>query len=164
MAGLLSAGVVLLHSRSVSNSYDDAMRQQLAERAIAYGETAMSFLDAAGPNALSVANTVVTDTIDETEAGEEPTTQSAFYNAFLAFEVWATNPQTGQYESAIQHAFQGGAKSIPEQDQALLVYQAGVTQTALAVVDDKTEQILLAVPIQGEDGSDAVIVGVLSIM
>ena len=77
MAGVLSAGVVLLHSRSVSESYDAAIRQQLEERAIAYGNTAMTFLDAAGPDAPRVVDDVGTDPTVGSAAGAARARHSA---------------------------------------------------------------------------------------
>ena len=82
IAGVLSAGVVLLHSRTISESYDAAIRQQLEERAIAYGVTAMTFLDAAGPNALSLVDDVLTDTVEGNTQDDGSSSGSAFYNNF----------------------------------------------------------------------------------
>ncbi|MCI0777755.1 MAG: diguanylate cyclase [Chloroflexi bacterium] len=162
MAGVLSAGVVLLHSRSVSESYDAAIRQQLEERAIAYGNTAMTFLDAAGPDALRVVDDVVTDTIAGNAAGEDGTSQSAFYNAFLAFEVWMPDATTGDYQLAVRQVFDEDAKTVASDRKRLVVTESGATGNAISFVDDETEQILIAIPIQAEDGSSVVIVGVLS--
>ena len=162
MAGVLSAGVVLLHSRSVSESYDAAIRQQLEERAVAYGNTAMTFLDAAGPDALRVVDDVVTDTIAGNAAGEDGTSQSAFYNAFLAFEVWMPDATTGDYQLAVRQVFDEDAKTVASDRKRLVVTESGATGNAISFVDDETEQILIAIPIQAEDGSSVVIVGVLS--
>jgi len=162
LAGVLSAGVVLLHSRSISESYDAAIRQQLEERAIAYGDTAMTFLDAAGPGALTLVDDVLTDTVAGNTPGEDDTTQSAFYNAFLAFEVWTPDATTGDYQLALRQAFDEDAKTVAVDQLRLIVTQSGATGKAISFVDDETEQILLAIPIQAEDGSSVVIVGVLS--
>ncbi|MCH8162184.1 MAG: diguanylate cyclase, partial [Chloroflexi bacterium] len=162
MAGVLSAGVVLLHSRSVSESYDAAIRQQLEERAIAYGNTAMTFLDAAGPNALNLVDDVLTDTTAGNTPGEDGTTQSAFHNTFLAFEVWTPEATTGEYQLAVRQVFDEDAKTVADDRKRPVVTESGATGNAISFVDDETEQILLAIPIQAEDGSSVVIVGVLS--
>ena len=161
-AGVLSAGVVLLHSRSVSESYDAAIRQQLEERAIAYGNTAMTFLDAAGPDALNVVDSVLSDQVAGSTPGEDDGTGSAFYNAFVAFEVWAPGSATGGYQLALRQSFNEDAKIVAADRKSLAVSQSGATGDAVAFVDDETEQIVLAVPVQAEDGSSVVIVGVLS--
>ena len=162
MAGVLSAGVVLLHSRSVSESYDAAIRQQLEERAIAYGNTAMTFLDAAGPNALNVVDSVLTDTVTENTPGEDSGSQSAFYNTFLAFDVWTPAATTGDYELALRQVFDEDVRTVADDRERLVVAESGATGRAISFVDDETEQILIAIPIQAEDGSSVVIVGVLS--
>ncbi|MCH8010008.1 MAG: diguanylate cyclase [Chloroflexi bacterium] len=162
MAGVLSAGVVLLHSRSVSESYDAAIRQQLGERAIAYGNTAMTFLDAAGPNALNLVDDVLTDTTTENTPGEDGGNQSAFHNTFLAFEVWTPEATTGEYQLAVRQVFDEDAKTVADDRKRPVVTESGATGNAISFVDDETEQILLAIPIQAEDGSSVVIVGVLS--
>ena len=162
LAGVLSAGVVLFHSRSVSESYDAAIRQQLEERAIAYGNTAMTFLDAAGPNALNLVDDVLTDTTAGNTPGEDGTTQSAFHNTFLAFEVWTPEATTGDYQLAVRQVFDEDAKTVASDRKRLVVTESGATGNAISFVDDETEQILIAIPIQAEDGSSVVIVGVLS--
>ena len=162
LAGVLSAGVVLFHSRSVSESYDAAIRQQLEERAIAYGNTAMTFLDAAGPNALNLVDDVLTDTTTENTPGEDGGNQSAFHNTFLAFEVWTPEATTGDYQLAVRQVFDEDAKTVADDRKRPVVTESGATGNAISFVDDETEQILLAIPIQAEDGSSVVIVGVLS--
>lgn len=162
LAGVLSAGVVLFHSRSVSESYDAAIRQQLEERAIAYGNTAMTFLDAAGPNALNLVDDVLTDATTENTPGEDGGNQSAFHNTFLAFEVWTPDATDGDYQLALRQVFDEDARTVASDRKRLVVTESGATGNAISFVDDETEQILLAIPIQAEDGSSVVIVGVLS--
>ena len=85
LAGVLSGGAALFLMQRVSNSYDEAIKIELQEKALAYGDTARAFLAAAGPDAPALLQTLVsnsqasaatnTDTPEDAPAG--------FSNAFL---------------------------------------------------------------------------------
>lgn len=73
LAGVLSAGAAFWHTRNLSDSYDAALRIELGEKALAYGQTAVAFLDALGPAAFPILQTLVSDALSD---GEERTIRS----------------------------------------------------------------------------------------
>ena len=91
----------------------------------------MTFLDAAGPNALSLVDDVLTDTVEGNTQDDGSSSGSAFYNEFLAFEVWVPDAATGGYQLALRQAFDDAGLDIDR--PVTTTCGSGVTACVLAL-------------------------------
>ena len=166
LAGILSAGAAFLHTRRVSDAYDLAIKAELEEKAIAYGETALAFLNAAGPNAFAVVEEVVSDT-QRAGDGDTPEAESGsdtgFANAFLSFEVWVRDASSPDgFQLASKEDFADNPTSRQEEVVTDVLERSIDTELAAAAVDEENQLIFVAVPLGLNDETSVVVMGTLS--
>ncbi len=169
VVGVLVAAAALLHTRRVSDSYDEAIKRELEEKALAYGDTAAAFLNAAGPEAFTALEAIVlssrANAADETASADPASNpEGGFSNAFLSLEVWMPDASApgGFRLFSEQEIRDGGAAARDEEAVMSIIAQSAETGRAAAALDEKAELILTAVPVALDEETTVVVVGSLA--
>ena len=89
LAGVLSGGAALWHTLRVANSYDDAIKEEAKQKALAYGQMAGYFLDALGPAGFPVLQSIADEALASGNAERrEQLGEAKFANTLVGFEAW----------------------------------------------------------------------------
>jgi len=164
LAGVLSGGAAFFLMQRVSNSYDDAVKAELQEKALAYGDTARAFLAAAGPDAPALMQAVVSDSRASAAADSPANAEAGFSNAFLNLEVWLPDASSANgFQLVADELVTDGRQGTPDEELVTsLLSTATESGMAAAALDEDAQLILTAVPIVLDDGTTVVALGTLS--
>ncbi len=164
LAGVLSGGAALLLMQRVSNSYDDAIKTELQEKALAYGDTARAFLAAAGPDAPALMQAVVSNSQANATADARESPEDGFSNAFLNLEVWLPDESSPSgFRLVADELVTDGREGTPDEELVTgLLSTAAESGAAAAALDEDAHLILMAVPIVLDEETTIVALGTLS--
>ena len=167
LAGVLSAVGAFLLNRGTSDSYDEAIKLQLEQKALAYGQTATAFVNALGPDGLPLVQRLLQDALvdaqqppDEPSLGSEP---SLLENVFLGFEGWIVDPTApGGLRLVFREIVDEGASSDEDPAARSLIEKTGTTNAPAAALDEDHRHIHVSVPINLDAQTRIIAVGTLS--
>ncbi|MCH7697714.1 MAG: diguanylate cyclase, partial [Chloroflexi bacterium] len=164
LAGVLSGGAALFLTLRVNNSYDDAMKRELQEKALAYGDTARAFLAAAGPDAPAVIQAVVLNSRANAATDPPKSPEEGFTNAFLNLEIWLPDDSSANgFQLIADEIVVNGREGTPDEELVTgLLSTASESGAAAAALDEDAHLILLAVPIVLDEETTIVALGTLS--
>lgn len=73
LAGVLSAGATFFHTRNLSVAYDEALKEELEQKALAYSAAATTIFDALGPEGLPTVQAILESPRSESTPGDTAT-------------------------------------------------------------------------------------------
>ncbi len=138
VTGILFAGVTVWHTRSLSNSYDEALKAELELKAYSSVLIADQFLTELGPEALETMQRILASGGSETTAAG-----LRFRNEILGFELWVPDVSApGGYRRILAQDFSDRDASAGSEEIARDVLERTFETGQVAVAIDEEARIL----------------------
>lgn len=160
LAAMLSSAVSVVYTRGLINSYDATVKEELNQKAQAYGSTAFAFLRAMGPQGLASLGAVTNTAAN----GQTQTTNPLAQNNLRSLDIWLPDPKAQNGFSRASNQDFGISNGVPTSEQVTfdLLKQAKDTKGAATAIDEQARAIQLSVPVMIDDQVVAVIMGTLA--
>ena len=163
LAGVLSASATFWHTRNLSGSYDEALRIELEEKALAYSVTVTAFIDILGPEALSALEAIIESPPPASASGETPTSTQRAVQSLLGFEVWSPDSSApGGYQLVFTQQVSDNAFPRNEEILLRLLDETSASQAPAAAIDEEANLILSSIVIPLDEETPLLGVATLS--
>lgn len=167
LTGVLSGGAALWHTQRLSSSYDEALKTELEQKALAYSTTATAFLNALGPDGFAVLEGLVLEGLvrDTGDTTPDPPAPSAsqFTNAFQSFEVWLPDESSSMgYTLLTRQELLDDVPPASLRAVETLIEDATANGGTAAAIDEKAQLILASIPISLDEETIAIGIGTLA--
>lgn len=162
LAGIVVSAASYFRAGQVSDDYNDAMKADLRNKGLAYGQTAQSLLDLVRTTSPEAFAALVQQTAENPEGiftSYSADEQGQSQDELLALGVWVGNPSTAEsYTPFFWHDLAGRQTSAENPVVQSLLAETAITQEPATRVDDKNHGLLYTLAVKLNDESSAVAV------
>ena len=168
LTGVLTGGAALWQAQQVSNSYDETLKIELEQKALAYSTMASAFLDALGPGAFEIVQQIIQNSTDDAAstdgaaAAEGEASDSGISNAFQTVELWLPDPASAIGYSLLTRQDLGAAGATASDEVVVGVIEDTAAGGPSAAIDEDARLILTSIPIGLGGETDAIIIATLT--
>ena len=175
LTGVLTGGAALWQAQQVSSSYDEALKIELEQKALAYSTMASAFLDALGPAAFEIVQEIVQNSTDDAASTDEAAaaegaaaadageaSDAGISNAFQTVELWLPDPAAAIGYSLLNRQELRAVEASASAEVVAGVLEETAAGGAAAAIDEDARLILTSIPIGLGGETDAIIIATLT--